>query len=117
MKSAMVQVKSIQDKDKRNRVDVGAAKRIVSSGIWNPGEPKKRHSDAGSQEDEAPSKRSKKFLLKLIFVSIKFGFVQKADLIELHSDLKVSIMTGIHPVHFLSLSTTRPVNGVIRLIL
>jgi hypothetical protein len=43
-------VKQIGDREKRNRVDVGAAKRFVESGIWNPGDPKKRRADGAHDQ-------------------------------------------------------------------
>ena len=61
VKAAMVQVKTIQDRDKRGRVDTQAAKRFVESGIWNPGEAKKRKSDSnqGSSSQVFEHKRQK----------------------------------------------------------
>ena len=57
VKSAMVQVKTVQDKEKRNRVNVDAAERFIASAIWNPGEAKKRKSDVA--ETEETTKRPK----------------------------------------------------------
>ena len=42
VKEAMMRCKEIQDKAKRGRVDQGAAKRLVTSGLWKPGEEKIR---------------------------------------------------------------------------
>ena len=64
VKSAMVQVKTIQDKDKRQRVNVQVAERFISSAIWNPGEPKKRKS--GQDDSEVKTKKA-----KWLFVSKK----------------------------------------------
>jgi hypothetical protein len=47
----MVQVKTVQDKEKRNRVNVDAAERFIASAIWNPGEAKKRKSDVAGTEE------------------------------------------------------------------
>ena len=43
VKEAMMRCKDIQDKAKRQRVDQGAAKRLVTSGLWKPGEEKIRY--------------------------------------------------------------------------
>ena len=53
VKASMVQVKTIQDRDKRARVDTEAAKRFVESGIWNPGEAKKRKSETNQSSSSA----------------------------------------------------------------
>ena len=55
VKKSMLKLKEIQDKDKRNKVDQGAAKRLVASGLWKPGEAKKRHPEQPSSN----AKRSK----------------------------------------------------------
>ena len=55
VKASMVQVKTIQDRDKRARVDTEAAKRFVESGIWNPGEAKKRKSEPNQSSSSAAS--------------------------------------------------------------
>ena len=55
VKEAMMRCKEIQDKAKRGRVDQGAAKRLVTSGLWNPGEEKIREKRpvAGDGTEEA----------------------------------------------------------------
>ena len=55
VKAAMVQVKTIQDREKRNRVDTEAAKRFVESGIWNPGETKLKRSAQDSSVANSPN--------------------------------------------------------------
>merc|ERR1719442_243908 len=42
VKEAMMRCKEIQERAKRGRVDQGAAKRLVSSGLWEPGKAKIR---------------------------------------------------------------------------
>ena len=43
IKSSMIRLKQIQDKSKRSHVDQAAAQRMVTSGLWNPGEAKKHY--------------------------------------------------------------------------
>ena len=38
----IVRCKEIQDREKRGRVDQGAAKRMITSGLWKPGDEKIR---------------------------------------------------------------------------
>ena len=40
VQEAMKRCKEIKDREKRGRVDQGAAKRLVTSGLWEPGQPK-----------------------------------------------------------------------------
>ena len=40
VKAAMVRCKELQDKARRGRVDQAAAQRLVTSGLWQPGEEK-----------------------------------------------------------------------------
>ena len=40
IQEAMKRLKEVKDKEKRGRVDQGAAKRLVTSGLWEPGQPK-----------------------------------------------------------------------------
>ena len=53
VKASMVQVKTIQDRDKRAQVNTDAAKRFVESGIWNPGEAKKRQNESSQNNSDA----------------------------------------------------------------
>jgi len=57
VKKTMAKLKEIQDKEKRQKVDQGAAKRMVASGLWKPGEAKKRYNQ-GSNDDGKPSSES-----------------------------------------------------------
>merc|ERR1712029_165834 len=61
VKNTMAKMKEIQDKEKRHKVDQGAAKRLVASGLWKPGEAKKRHQDQqpSAAAAEEGAKRSK----------------------------------------------------------
>eukprot|EP00092_Neocalanus_flemingeri_P003354 GFUD01003592.1.p1 GENE.GFUD01003592.1~~GFUD01003592.1.p1 ORF type:complete len:156 (+),score=66.06 GFUD01003592.1:457-924(+) len=67
VKEAMMRCKEIQDRAKRGRVDQGAAKRLVSSGLWEPGKSKIRPvagdgSEVGhGDEQELPRKKIKQF--------------------------------------------------------
>jgi hypothetical protein len=67
----MMKCKEIQDKEKRGRVDQGAAKRLVTSGLWKPGEEKLRdkrpvagdgsedRGEDGEESEHTPLKRKK----------------------------------------------------------
>jgi len=57
VKKSMVKLKEIQDKHKRQKVDQEAAKRIVSSGLWCPGVPKKRHAVVNSSNSQEPNRK------------------------------------------------------------
>jgi len=59
VKKSMIKLKEVQDKDKRQKVDQGAAKRLVASGIWNPGEAKKRHQNSSTAAAAASSSHKK----------------------------------------------------------
>jgi len=66
VKAAMVRCKELQDKARRGRVDQAAAQRLVTSGLWRPGEEKlgKRPvagdgSEAGEGEQHTVTKRKK----------------------------------------------------------
>lgn len=68
VKEAMMRCKEIQDRAKRGRVNQGAAKRLVSSGLWEPGKPKIRPvagdgTEAGREEEvqDPPRKKIKQF--------------------------------------------------------
>ena len=69
VKEAMMRCKEIQDKAKRGRVDQGAAKRLVTSGLWKPGEEKIREKrpvagdgteEGGDEEAEMSAGSNKK---------------------------------------------------------
>jgi len=53
VRSVISRCKEIQDREKRGRVNQGAAKRMVTSGLWKPGEEKIR--DSEDTEDAAKS--------------------------------------------------------------
>ena len=63
VKEAMKRCKEIKDKEKRGKVDQGAARRLVTSGLWEPGQAKIR----GGEEEEKqadyspPRKKIKQF--------------------------------------------------------
>ena len=40
VQEAMKRLKEVKDREKRGRLDQGAAKRLVTSGLWEPGQPK-----------------------------------------------------------------------------
>ena len=68
VKEAMMRCKEIQERAKRGRVDQGAAKRLVSSGLWEPGKAKIRPvagdgSEVGRGEEvqDPPRKKIKQF--------------------------------------------------------
>lgn len=68
VKEAMMRCKEIQDRAKRGRVNQGAAKRLVSSGLWEPGKAKIRPvagdgTEAGRGEEiqDPPRKKIKQF--------------------------------------------------------
>jgi len=67
VKEAMSRCKQIQDKAKRGKVDQAAAKRLVSSGLWEPGQPKIRPvagngTEVGGDEcADPPRKKIKQF--------------------------------------------------------
>jgi len=68
VKEAMMRCKEIKDRAKRGRVNQDAAKRLVSSGLWEPGKPKIRPvagdgSEPGREEEmpEPPRKKIKQF--------------------------------------------------------
>ena len=58
VKEAMKRCKEIKDKEKRGKVDQGAAKRLVASGLWKPGEAKKRHQQPSSTKDQSAASTS-----------------------------------------------------------
>ncbi|XP_023340435.1 nuclear nucleic acid-binding protein C1D [Eurytemora carolleeae] len=49
VRSAISRCKEIQDREKRGRVDQGAAKRMITSGLWNPGEQKLGSEDVDAE--------------------------------------------------------------------
>jgi len=53
VKAAMMRCKEIQDKAKRAKVDQKAAKRMVASGLWNPGEAKHKGQDGTEEENQS----------------------------------------------------------------
>jgi len=68
VKEAMMRCKEIQDRAKRGRVNQGAAKRLVASGLWEPGQAKIRPvagdgSEEGREEErpDPPRKKIKQF--------------------------------------------------------
>jgi len=68
VKEAMMRCKEIQEKAKRGKVDQGAAKRLVASGLWEPGKAKIRPvagdgSEKGREEvnQDPPRKKIKQF--------------------------------------------------------
>lgn len=95
VKSAMVQVKSIQDKDKRQRVNIPAAERFISSAIWNPGESKKRKS--GPDDSGVQSKKAKWHLppFNFNFVMCCFDKFGIGDSLLLKQILSIKISADI----------------------
>ena len=62
VKEAMKRMKEIKDREKRGKVDQGAAARLVTSGLWEPGLAKLRaggSSDAGERDYTPPRKKIK----------------------------------------------------------
>jgi len=49
VRGSIARCKEIQDREKRVRVDQGAAKRFVASGLWKPGEKKIRPDEVDSE--------------------------------------------------------------------
>ena len=57
VKEAMKRCKEIKDREKRGKVDQGAAKRLVTSGLWEPGQAKIRGGaggETGGEQDFSP---------------------------------------------------------------
>ena len=75
VKEAMMRCKDIQDKAKRARLDQDAAKRLVTSGLWQPGQEKIRDNrpragdgtEEGAQDEEDQYMPAKK--------KVKAGFI------------------------------------------
>jgi len=68
VKEAMMRCKEIQDRAKRGRVNQGAAKRLVTSGLWEPGKAKIRpvagdgtEAGRGQEVQDPPRKKIKQF--------------------------------------------------------
>lgn len=68
VKEAMMRCKEIQDRAKRGRVNQGAAKRLVTSGLWEPGKAKIRpvagdgtETGRGQEVQDPPRKKIKQF--------------------------------------------------------
>ena len=59
VKEAMKRRKEIKDREKRGKVDQGAAKRLVTSGLWEPGQAKLRTggSREGGEKDYSPPRK------------------------------------------------------------
>ena len=55
IQEAMKRLKEVKDKEKRGRVDQGAAKRLVTSGLWEPGQPKLGSDKAASNNSSSAS--------------------------------------------------------------
>jgi len=52
VRQVIARCKVIEDKAKRNRVDQGAARRMVASGLWKPGEEKLKSKDTSNEEEQ-----------------------------------------------------------------
>ena len=65
VQEAMKRCKEIKDREKRGRVDQGAAKRLVTSGLWEPGQPKigsePKQTDENKIDYAPPRKKIKQF--------------------------------------------------------
>ena len=64
VKEAMKRCKEIKDKEKRGKVDQGAARRLVTSGLWEPGQAKIRGGEEERERGEdysPPRKKIKQF--------------------------------------------------------
>ena len=57
VKEAMKRMKEIKDKEKRGKVDQGAARRLVTSGLWEPGQPKIGSQDDSNNTDYTPPRK------------------------------------------------------------
>ena len=57
VKAAMLRCKEIKDRAKRPRPDQAAAGRLVSSGLWEPGQAKLRPGQGQSQEQPRPGQQ------------------------------------------------------------
>ena len=57
VKEAMKRCKEIKDKEKRGKVDQGAARRLVTSGLWEPGQAKIRGGEEEGEEDYTPPRK------------------------------------------------------------
>jgi exosome complex protein LRP1 len=60
VKTSMVRLKEIQDRSKRAKVDVHAAKRIVKSGLWKPGQRKEGQEGEGQEQGRKSEPRAKR---------------------------------------------------------
>ena len=58
-KQAMLRLKQIQDKKKRNPVDSQAAKRLVKGSLWVPKDDKKRSKETDEEDSSSSKKKSK----------------------------------------------------------
>ena len=65
VQEAMKRCKEIKDREKRGRVNQGAAKRLVTSGLWEPGQPKigsePKTTDENKIDYAPPRKKIKQF--------------------------------------------------------
>ena len=59
VKEAMKRCKEIKEREKRGKVDQGAAARLVTSGLWEPGQAKLRTggSREGGEKDYSPPRK------------------------------------------------------------
>ena len=59
VKEAMKRCKEIKEREKRGKVDQGAAARLVTSGLWEPGQAKLRTggSSEGGEKDYSPPRK------------------------------------------------------------
>jgi exosome complex protein LRP1 len=60
VRSVIARCKEVEDKAKRNRVDQSAARRMVASGLWKPGDDKIKSKDSSQEEQPTNSKLQKK---------------------------------------------------------
>ena len=77
VREAMGRVKQIQDRAKRPRADQEAAKRMVASGLWNPGEAKPMHGDDTEDERRKRQKTWSKFILDKVAMPRQAGCTSK----------------------------------------
>jgi hypothetical protein len=80
---AVFRCKEIQDREKRGRVDQEAAKRLVSSGLWQPGQEKLRQANHSRHHSHIPKSRDKCVKIFGLILSDQYLYKKNLNLLTL----------------------------------